>query len=268
MESESPSTSDCSSATRPSTANSSVGFIEANPSETRPPPFISAFGSHSAGPSGVHSKSPTCGSYSNFKRKLRLPCSITSVNALAIVSEILFPSQIYIATFRNSPASRQLRAKAFKEERIKNKEANQLPEERRVVIFRHEEFQEAQVDNQVAEPQVDNQVAEPQVDNQVAEPQVDNQVAEPQVDDQVAEPQVPDQKVLEDRKRRAIEIFSCIQGLYRKIHPQLLPPVNILAQHALRYFHTNQPAQPREEEHPQLAIEDGDFLQLTYEEDA
>ncbi|EFX62655.1 hypothetical protein DAPPUDRAFT_270006 [Daphnia pulex] len=128
--------------------------------------------------------------------------------------------------------------------------------------------QEAQVDNQVAEPQVDNQVAEPQVDNQVAEPQVDNQVAEPQVDDQVAEPQVPDQKVLEDRKRRAIEIFSCIQGLYRKIHPQLLPPVNILAQHALRYFHTNQPAQPREEEHPQLAIEDGDFLQLTYEEDA
>ncbi|EFX68715.1 hypothetical protein DAPPUDRAFT_114314 [Daphnia pulex] len=141
---------------------------------------------------------------------------------------------------RNSPASRQLRAKAFKEERIKNKEANQLPEERRVVIFRHEEFQEAQVDNQVAEPQVDNQVAEPQI---------------------------ADQKVLEDRKRRAIEIFSCIQGLYRKIHPQLLPPVNILAQHALRYFHTNQPVQPREEEHPELAIEEGDVLQLAYNEE-
>ncbi|EFX67726.1 hypothetical protein DAPPUDRAFT_115185 [Daphnia pulex] len=154
---------------------------------------------------------------------------------------------------RNSPASRQLRAKAFKEERIKNKEANQLPEERRVVILRHEEFQEANEDVRVAIFQ---------------ESQVDNQVAEPQVDNQVAEPQVPDQKVLEDRKQRAIEIFSCIQGLYRKLHPQLLPPVNILAQQALRYFHTNQPAQPREEEHPQLAIEDGDFLQLTYEEDA
>jgi hypothetical protein len=172
---------------------------------------------------------------------------------------------------RNSPASRQLRAKAFKEERIKNKEANQLPEERRVVIFRHEEFQEANEDVRVAifqEAQVDDQVAEPQVDNQVAEPQVDNQVVEPQIDNQVAEPQVPDQKVLEDRKRRAIEIFSCIEGLYRKIHPLLLPPVNILAQQALRYFHTNQPVQQREEEHPQLAIEDGDFLQLTYEEDA
>ncbi len=86
MESESPSTSDCSSATRPSTANSSVRFIEANPSETRSPPLIFAFGSHSAGPSGVHPKSPTCGSYSNFERKRQLPCSITSVNAPTMAS--------------------------------------------------------------------------------------------------------------------------------------------------------------------------------------
>ncbi|XP_046456068.1 uncharacterized protein LOC124203359 isoform X2 [Daphnia pulex] len=86
MESESPSTSGYSSDTWPSTANSSVGFIEANPSESRPPPLISAFGSHSAGPSGVHPKSPTCGSYSNFERKRRLPCSITSVNASTIAS--------------------------------------------------------------------------------------------------------------------------------------------------------------------------------------
>ncbi|EFX84153.1 hypothetical protein DAPPUDRAFT_301383 [Daphnia pulex] len=86
MESESPSTSHYSSTTCPSTANSSVGFIEANPSESRPPPLISAFGSHSAGPSGVHPKTPTCGSYSNFERKRRLPCSITSVNASTIAS--------------------------------------------------------------------------------------------------------------------------------------------------------------------------------------
>jgi hypothetical protein len=88
---------------------------------------------------------------------------------------------------RNSPASRQLRAKAFKEERIKNKEANQLPEERRVVIFRHEEFQEANEDVRVAI-------------FQVAEPQV--------AEIQALQPPAIDQKVLEDRKRRAIEIFS------------------------------------------------------------
>lgn len=80
MESESPSTSGYSS------ANTSAGFIEANPSESRPPPLISAFGSHSAGPSRVHPKSPICGSYSNFERKRRLPCSITSVNASTIAS--------------------------------------------------------------------------------------------------------------------------------------------------------------------------------------
>jgi hypothetical protein len=85
MENESP-TSGYSSGTWPSTTNSSVGFIDANPPESRPPPLISAFGSHSAGPSGVHPKSPTCGSHSNFERKRRLPCSITSVNASTIAS--------------------------------------------------------------------------------------------------------------------------------------------------------------------------------------
>ncbi|EFX83656.1 hypothetical protein DAPPUDRAFT_315522 [Daphnia pulex] len=116
---------------------------------------------------------------------------------------------------------------------------------------------------------------EPHVEEfQVAEPQVTElQVAEPQVAEfQALQPPAIDQKVLDERTRQALEIFHAIQALRRGIPPQLLPPVEILAQQAARYFQfrrTNQPVPPREEEQiPQLAIEDGDVLQLAYEDEA
>jgi hypothetical protein len=179
-------------------------------------------------------------------------------------SHLIFLSSSFLALFsmprkRASEIRRARQAAFYKQNRNLPREANAPV---RVAIF------------QVAEPHVEEfQVAEPHVEEfQVAEPQVaELQVAEPQVAEfQALQPPAIDQKVLDERTRQALEIFNAIQALRRGIPPQLLPPVEILAQQAARYFQfrkSNQPVPPREDEQvPQLAIEDGDVLQLAIED--
>lgn len=98
-------------------------------------------------------------------------------------------------------------------------------------------------------------------------------IAEPHVaEPQVVEPQAIQQEPLEERVQQAVRIFNSIQYLSRRIPPQLLPPVKILAQQATGNFQFQnviQSVSPREDEHVlQLAHEDEDVLQLAYEDEA
>ncbi|KAI9552578.1 hypothetical protein GHT06_020439 [Daphnia sinensis] len=93
----------------------------------------------------------------------------------------------------------------------------------------------------------------------VTEPHItEPHVAEPYV----VEPQAIQQEPLEERVQQAVRSFNSIQDLYRKIPPQLLPPVQILAQQAAGNFQFQnaiQSVSPREDE---------DVLQLAYEDEA
>jgi hypothetical protein len=77
---------------------------------------------------------------------------------------------------------------------------------------------------------------------------------------------------MEEHIRQAVGIFNIIQDLHRRIPPQLLPPVRILAQQTagnFRFKNAIQPVSTREDEHVlQLAHENEHVLQLAYKDEA
>ncbi len=100
----------------------------------------------------------------------------------------------------------------------------------------------------------------------VAEPVAEPQVAAPQVAEiQVAEPQVAEIQAAEPQAIPA-RILNWIQELYRRIPPQLLPPIEILSRQAagdfrIRIPNVFLPVPPQQEE-------EEDVLQLAHEDEA
>lgn len=143
---------------------------------------------------------------------------------------------------RSSGIRRAIQAAIYEQQRILLREANARDQ--------------AAIQPQAILPLVpEPHVTEPHVtEPHIAEPHV----AEPYV----VEPQAIQQEPLEERVQQAVRSFNSIQDLYRKIPPQLLPPVQILAQQAAGNFQFQnaiQSVSPREDE---------DVLQLAYEDEA
>ena len=130
---------------------------------------------------------------------------------------------------RASKIRRAIQAAEYEQERNLRREANA---QRQIAI------QPQAIPPQVAEPQT----AEPQV----AEPQI--------AETQVAIPQAIPEKV-----------YNWIQDLYRKIAPQLLPPIAILIQQATGKYQDQNVIQPQFQR--DLADED-DVLQLMHVDEA
>ena len=140
---------------------------------------------------------------------------------------------------RASKIRRAIQAAEYEQERNLRREANA---QRQITI------QPQAIPPQVAEPQTaEPQVAEPQT----AEPQV----AEPQI----AEPQVAIPQAIPEK------VYNWIQDLYRKIAPQLLPPIAILIQQATGKYQDQNVIQPQFQR--DLADED-DVLQLMHVDEA
>ena len=150
---------------------------------------------------------------------------------------------------RASKIRRAIQAAEYEQERNLRREANA---QRQITI------QPQAIPPQVAEPQTaEPQVAEPQTaEPQVAEPQTaEPQVAEPQI----AEPQVAIPQAIPEK------VYNWIQDLYRKIAPQLLPPIAILIQQATGKYQDQNVIQPQFQR--DLADED-DVLQLMHVDEA
>ena len=90
------------------------------------------------------------------------------------------------------------------------------------------------------------------------------QVAEPLVaEPRVAEPQVAELQVAKPIPEK---VYNWIQDLYRKIAPQLLPPIAILIQQATGNFQDQNVIQP--EPFQQALVDEDDVLQLMHVDEA
>ncbi len=110
------------------------------------------------------------------------------------------------------------------------------------------------------------------IPRQVAEPQDEQlQVAEPQDEQrqvakyQVAEHQVPEIKVAKPQTIPE-RVYNWIQDLYRKITPQLLPPIEILIQQATGNFQDQNVIQP--ETSQQALLDEDELFQLMHVDEA
>jgi hypothetical protein len=197
--------------------------------------------------SGVHWQKPRgCARHCPRSR----PLSLNTISSL----------DSFMPRKRASKIRRAIQAAEYEQERNLRREANA---QRRVAI------QPQAIPPQVAEPQVaephvaEPQVAEPQVaEPQVAEPHVaEPQVAEPHVaEPQVAEPQVAKPQVIPEK------VYNWIQDLYRKIAPQLLPPIAILIQQATGNYQDQNVIQPGPFQ--QALVDEDDILQLMHVDEA